>query len=291
MYKIAILGCENSHANKFLEAVIKRKIVTDIEFVGVYSEDVTAAEALREKYGVHVAKSYDDFTGKVDGIMITARHGDNHYKYAKPYIESGIPMFIDKPITCSEEDAKDFLEDLKAHNIPISGGSVCAITEHIQNLKSVAATKEYGEVLGGFLRAPVQMNSPHGGFLFYAPHLVSAMTEVFGCYPNSVQAVKNGTVYSCIVRYDAYDVNLSFVDGNYLYYAGISCEKAYIGDTYIVNSYFDREIKEFYKLLTGGKQQKSYEDFFASVYILNALDKAIKSGFEIKVNRYKEVII
>ena len=43
MYKVAILGCENSHANGFLDAVNNRKIVSDIAFVGVYSDDRAAA--------------------------------------------------------------------------------------------------------------------------------------------------------------------------------------------------------------------------------------------------------
>lgn len=44
MYKVAILGCENSHADAFLAAVLEKKIVDDIVFVGVYSEDMEAAQ-------------------------------------------------------------------------------------------------------------------------------------------------------------------------------------------------------------------------------------------------------
>ena len=38
MYKIAILGCENSHANTFLDFIITQKVVTDVEVVGVYRQ-------------------------------------------------------------------------------------------------------------------------------------------------------------------------------------------------------------------------------------------------------------
>ena len=105
MYRIAILGCENSHANTFLNYVIGTKEIektyTDIDVVGVYSDDRAAAEKLQEAYGVYVMENYDEFVGKVDGIIVTARHGDNHLKYARPYLESGVSMFIDKPITVS----------------------------------------------------------------------------------------------------------------------------------------------------------------------------------------------
>ena len=104
MKKIAILGCENSHADAFLTNLRDREEFSGVQVVGVYSDDDAAARRLQEKFGVPVLSDFRDAVGKVDGILITARHGDNHYKYAKPYIESGIPMFIDKPITVSENE-------------------------------------------------------------------------------------------------------------------------------------------------------------------------------------------
>jgi len=288
MYKIAILGCENSHANEFLDAVINRKIVDDIEFVGVYSEKIESAEKLHDRYGVYVANSYDEFVGKVDGVMVTARHGDNHYKYAKPYIASGIPMFIDKPITCTEEDAKAFMKELKEHSVPVSGGSMCVFAEHVQNLKKAAEEEKYGKVLGGFLRAPIKMLNQNGNFFFYAQHLVQVMTEIFGSYPNTVRAVNNGDTYSCLVRYADYDVNLSYVERNNLYYAGINCADAYVGGAYELTGCSDKEIMAYHDLLITRKQKQSYEDFFAPVYILNALNRAIVSGCEETVNRGEE---
>jgi predicted dehydrogenase len=113
MKRIAILGCENSHANNFLKYIKDNPSLADVEVIGVYSDEEEEVKILCDTYGVYAMKSYDEFVGKVDGVIVTARHGDNHYKYAKPYIESGVPMFIDKPITCSEEDAAAFLQELK----------------------------------------------------------------------------------------------------------------------------------------------------------------------------------
>ena len=112
MYKIAILGCENSHAASFLKT-IKTDNIEDVEVVGVYSYDFAEAEKLNKQFGVYAAKEFDEFVGKIDGLIITARHGDNHYKYAKPYLESRIPIFIDKPMTISESEAVDFMNALK----------------------------------------------------------------------------------------------------------------------------------------------------------------------------------
>ena len=108
MKKVVMLGCENGHVNSFLN-FIKEGGYPDIEVIGAYSEDKEAMQKLEDTYGVPQMASYDEAVGKVDGIIVTARHGGLHYKFAKPYIESGIPMFIDKPITVSEEDAVNFM--------------------------------------------------------------------------------------------------------------------------------------------------------------------------------------
>ena len=91
MKRIAILGCENSHAATFLDFIFNTEDYKDIEVVGVYSNEPEASKALNEKFGVPILNDYKDAVGKIDGLIITARHGDLHYEYARPYIESGTP--------------------------------------------------------------------------------------------------------------------------------------------------------------------------------------------------------
>lgn len=51
MFKLAILGCENSHARTFLKDVLQDKSVKDVEFVGVYSDGGDAAQRLSGSKG------------------------------------------------------------------------------------------------------------------------------------------------------------------------------------------------------------------------------------------------
>jgi len=288
MYKIAILGCENSHANTFLNYIVKDRRVEDVEVVGVYSEDRAAAEKLREEYGVPVADRPDEFVGKIDGLVVTARHGGLHYPYAKPYIASGIPMFIDKPITVAEDDAVAFMRDLKVNGVRVCGGSVAAFSEHIQAMRALVALEAHGKVLGGFLRAPINMENPYGGFHFYCQHLVQAMTTIFGAYPRSVRVFASDGTYTCVVRYDACDVTLVFVDGNYLYYAAVSCERSVIGNTFGFETAFQAEFMEFYELLKGAPS-KDYHEYIAPVFIHTAIERAIQSGREEPVHPVPEI--
>ena len=290
MYKIAILGCENSHADAFVDYALNSGKISDVEIVGVYSDEESANERLREKFGVYTAKSYDEFVGKIDGLMITARHGDNHYKYAKPYIESGIPMFIDKPICIDEKEAVTFMKDLKEHNVRVTGGSCCVYDSLVQHLKSAIECGRYGKAFGGFLRAPLGSNEKYGGFFFYSQHLVQVMCEIFGYYPESVKMYEKGDVLTYVARYKDYDIVGEFVEGNYTYYASVSLEKDVLGDTYPIDaSCFAIEFEHFYKLLKGEEQRQSYEEFIAPIAILNAMKRSLESGNEEKINKIEEI--
>lgn len=287
MYKVAILGCENCHADLFLSAVLEDKVVDDVEFVGVYSEDMEAAQKLHEQFGVYVAQEYDEFVGKIDGLIITARHGGNHYKYAKPYIKSGIPMFIDKPITHSEEDAKEFMAELKANNVPVCGGSMVVFSEGIKKLKESLKTDKYGRIIGGFVRMPIDKCNPYGNFHFYGQHAVQCMMKVFGMNPRSVRAFESGITYTCIVRYDDFDVVLFYDEKAVVYYQAINYENKFLGEEIFVDGCPVEEFMEYYELLTTRSQKTSYEEIFAPVYVINAIDRAIKSGKEELIVKYE----
>ena len=83
MKRIAILGCENSHANNFLKAIRENEAYSDYEVVGIYSDEKEAVEKLNAEFGAPIMASYDEAVGKIDGLIITARHGANHYIQAR----------------------------------------------------------------------------------------------------------------------------------------------------------------------------------------------------------------
>jgi len=194
-------------------------------------------------------------------------------------------MFIDKPITNTEEDAIQLKKDLMEHNVRVSGGSVLKYPQLIQDLKKVVREETYGEVYGGFLRAPVNMVNEYGNFYFYSQHLVQMMTEIFGYFPHYVQAFRKGKVITCVVRYEKYDVTLTYVDGITTYFAGVNTlEKACI-DKFGFDGCFQQEFASFYNVLTGGAQEQTYDEFIAPVWIMNAMERSLNSGQLELVNR------
>lgn len=290
MYRIAILGCENSHADAFLNLIIKEKKYPDIEVVGVYSNEAEALERMKASFGVYCADSFDEFVGKVDGIVITARDGRNHYKYAKPYIKYGIPMFVDKPITSDENEALEFMKELRDNGCKVVGGSSCVHSPLVKELAEKRKSGEYGKVYGGFLRAPINLVNNYGNFFFYSQHLVQVMQTIFGYYPKSVKTYQNGDVITLSVRYDEYDVSAQFTGSDWTYIATVSHEKGLTGGIYPVNeSLYPMEFDEFYHILHGGEQPQSYKEFASPVPVLCAIERAIESGREETVRPMEEI--
>lgn len=288
MKRIAILGCENSHANNFLTLVKERERYSDVEVVGVFSEEREAAEKLREKFGVPILEDFAEAKGKIDGLIITARHGDNHYKFARPYLEDKIPMFIDKPITISEDEAVSFMRDLRCRGIRFSGGSSLKHADTVLELKEHAAKLTAGKTLGGVVRAPLASDSEYGGFYFYAQHLVEMVSEIYGRYPKSVITHRKGGETTVVFRYEDFDVIGSYFEHSSQYFAARYAEKGSQGGVVDISNRecFVREFEEFYKLLEGSDSAMSYEDFIAPVFVMNAIERSLNSGKEETVKEF-----
>lgn len=278
MYKIAILGCENSHANNFLN-LISEGLYPEVEVIGVYSNEPNTAVALNEKYGVPVLSDYTDAVGKVDGVMITARHGDNHYKYAKPYMDSGIPIFIDKPITCAEAEAVEFMKEAREKGIRLCGGSTCAALTETLALAEAVKNEECGELRGGSLACPIQMNSPYGGFYFYAQHLVEIMMTVFGGGIKRIFANKVEDTVILTADYGCYSVHATYIERSHYYTVSVYGSKSSKSEVLTFNSgSFRHEMNDMLDLLNGEAMKKSYEDFIAPVFVINTIIRSMESG-------------
>lgn len=285
MYKIVILGCENSHANAFLNFIRDDSEFSDIEVAGVYSDDADAAKALNETYGVNVMSSSDEFVGKVDGIVVTARHGAKHLGYAKPYLKDGVAVFMDKPITVSEDEAVEMMKLFTANGNKFTGGSVLKYAKEVVDMKKAVADSENGDTISGVVKAPIIMKSEHGGLYFYAQHLVEMVCEIYGRFPKSVIACQNDKSVTVVFRYDSYDITGIFTEECFTYYVcRIATEINSGAEVNLGDEHFKEEFYHFAKCLRGESTNPDCSEFIAPVFIMNAIERSLASGKEEKVN-------
>ena len=289
MKRIAILGCENSHAKKFLKQ-IKKPEYSDYEMIGIYSDEYEEAQKLSDAFGAPILPTYDAAVGKIDGLVITARDGKNHFKYAKPYIASGIPMFIDKPITTNTDEAVEFMRVLRDAGVRVCGGSLLRHADEVITLRESVKTEKEGKTMGGIFRAPLMSDSTYGGIYFYAPHLIEMVFAVYGSYPKSVRACAVADQKTVIFRYDEYDIVGIYTEHSNKYFAARFSTSGSEGYQIPITSsptWFDREFSEFDALMRGEEQTTSYDDFISSVFVISAIEKALLTGEEVEVEKYK----
>ena len=92
MYKIGILGSDNSHALAFSKLVnipdpaTGEYLYPDIRITGIYGHDSEQTEKVATEGQLILLLKNRRISRKVDAVMVVFRHGDLHAKYALPFI-------------------------------------------------------------------------------------------------------------------------------------------------------------------------------------------------------------
>ena len=73
---------------------------------------------LQEKYGVEIVATIAELCRRVDGVLLTSNDGRVHLAQAREIIAAGKPMFIDKPLASTLEDAREIARLAKTAGVP-----------------------------------------------------------------------------------------------------------------------------------------------------------------------------
>jgi len=94
---------------KFPEAKINQAKVT---YVWTQDKDLSRHIA-KSCYIDHIADSPNHMIGKVDAILLARDDAENHYELAKPFLDAGLPIYIDKPLAFTVCEAVKLLDAQK----------------------------------------------------------------------------------------------------------------------------------------------------------------------------------
>ncbi len=93
---------------------------TRMRITHCWDRDYEVARAFAKEYGCEAVKNYDGMVGKVDGMIYA---GFNEVKWwpqlSRPYLEAGVPCFLNRPFAYSMRAAKEIVERSKKYNAPI----------------------------------------------------------------------------------------------------------------------------------------------------------------------------
>lgn len=283
MYRIGIIGAENSHAmafGKLFNGHVPGLSYPDCRVVAIMGEEEEPTLKTAKDCGIDwIPERAEEMLGKVDAMMVTSRNGALHLRYARPFIEAGIPTFVDKPIANDPLEAYEIINLARRRGTPIMGGSCVKAVPDTLALKSL--NERYvaeGTAMGGSVWAPLNFTNPYGNFYFYASHLVEMAMAIFGDYPKAVQAVENHSNVAALLHYDAYTVSCHYLDGAYHYGATILHKKGVETRTISLDDGYRLEAEEFVTMLRTGISPIDTARLVAPVPIMNALEAAYLNG-------------
>ena len=68
----------------------------------------------------HVVSQPEDVIGQVDAVVIATDDGNDHVRRARPFIEAGLPIFVDKPMATNLADLRQFVQWQRAGKVLLS---------------------------------------------------------------------------------------------------------------------------------------------------------------------------
>ncbi len=189
MIRLGILDFDTSHAVEFTKrlnhiGIAEEQWVNGATVVAgcpgeskISPERIEGYTAEMKKLGVPLVEKPTDLIGKVDAVLIEAVDGSVHYDRAKPFLEAGLPCFVDKPFACSTDDAKKMIDLAAKKKLPLFSSSSL---RYAPEVVAYVADAKHGKVLGCHVHGPASLHERNPGLFHYGIHAVEILYTLMG---------------------------------------------------------------------------------------------------------------
>jgi hypothetical protein len=124
--RIGLIGTDTSHVTAFTKMINEGAGARVVAAYKGGSPDIEESRAridrftdeLRDKWHVKIVDSIEELCEQVDAVLLTSVDGRVHLAQARPVIAAHKPLFIDKPLAASLEDAREIARLAKAAGVP-----------------------------------------------------------------------------------------------------------------------------------------------------------------------------
>ena len=137
----------------------------------------------------HVVKHPEDVIGKVDAVIVATDKGHEHVSRCRPFVEAGLPVFVDKPMVDNEKDLRTFCRWVKEGRAILS--SSC-----MRYAKEFAPYRVSTHELGQVRFASITMCKT---WERYGIHALEGIYPILG--PGFISARNTGTIDRNIVHF------------------------------------------------------------------------------------------
>ena len=115
-----------------------------VELVGVYDTDDALAKAIAAKHGTVALDSVEDAAGAADALSIVTPTV-THHALAKPLLEQGKHLLVEKPMTDNTDRAAELVRLAKRHDCVLQVGHIERFNPVFQYLREAACEPRFIE--------------------------------------------------------------------------------------------------------------------------------------------------
>lgn len=286
MMRISLLGSDSSHALEFAKLVNFEDHVTgkhrfeNCRITCIYGTDREQTLYVAKEGGIPaVAERPEDLLGQSDAVMVVCRDGDLHAGYAAPFLNAGIPTFVDKPFTIRMEDAGKLLRLAAERKVLLTGGSGCRAIGDVQKMKVCIESGRAGEVHSAIITFRASYVDEYGGLPFYGSHAVEIAGELFGYRIRAITARRIHNHVTATLEYDDFHLVLNLIADTRQYGMCIFGNRDIIFQPIRLTDYYIASFGQFYRCLNRGHREPPEHDrLYASVQVMGAITDAVRTG-------------
>ena len=278
--KIGIIGAENTHTAAIAHTLNVKGALKNASVDYVWGETEAFARAAAKKGNIpNIVVSPREMVGHVDGVVVDHRHARHHLKAARPFLDAGIPIFVDKPFCFRASEGKAFLQEARRRNVPVTSFSTLPLQRTFSTLKRRA--EDIGDLVGGAFFGPCDLQSPYGGVFFYGSHQVEMALALCGDNVTSVQVCRHRECSTGQLFYPAgATVTLHFFKNTWVTFHASVVGTEGICQHVIKN---DRDphmagIRVFTRMFKTRREPRKHSEIMRSIQVLEALRKSARSS-------------
>lgn len=151
------------------------------------------------RLGVHVVASFDDLLARVDGVLLESVDGRQHLDQARAIFAARKPVFIDKPLAASLDDALAIAALGRRHGVPWFTASSSRFTPGYPAMRH---DPDVGDILGCDVYSQSRAAPGHPDLFWYGVHGVDLLYSLMGTGCRSVTAIQTPLTEQVTGRWD-----------------------------------------------------------------------------------------
>ncbi|MEI6875584.1 MAG: gfo/Idh/MocA family oxidoreductase, partial [Spirochaetota bacterium] len=107
----ALAECPFPAIRTYLPAIHQnRHIIPDARVTHIWTQDAELSRLVARVAKIPtIVRDYRDMIGQIDGLILARDDPHRHWEMAQPFIEAGIPIYIDKVLAHNFEDYRRIL--------------------------------------------------------------------------------------------------------------------------------------------------------------------------------------